>query len=99
MTMAIEAENAVEYEFRCFCGTPIVTSEKTVSCADCGKTFGIRRVGRRQHWKIAPPERPYRKLRLEDFELLANAIVSYLLLVFCFICLYYLGPYLLGTAE
>jgi hypothetical protein len=30
----------VEYRFRCFCGAPIVTTEKTVTCTSCGETLG-----------------------------------------------------------
>jgi hypothetical protein len=56
MTRQIPSETVVEYDFQCFCGTPIVTTEKTVTCTNCGKTFGIRRVGKRTHqrWNIAP---------------------------------------------
>ena len=79
MTPAIESETIVEYEFRCFCGAPIVTTEKKVTCANCGKELGIRR-SRRQHWKIAPPQRPHRKLQVEDLGVLMNRIVPYLLL-------------------
>jgi hypothetical protein len=51
MTPAITPEVAVEYHLRCFCGAFIVATEKTVTCAYCGQTLGIRRVKRhRQHW-------------------------------------------------
>jgi hypothetical protein len=99
MTPVIDSEDVVGYELRCFCGSPIVTTEKTVTCADCGMVLGIRRVGRRQHWKIAPPQRPYRKLQVEDLESLMNRIVPYLLLGFSLLCLYYLGQYVLGLGE
>lgn len=52
MTRETVSEADVEYDFQCFCGTPIVTSEKTVTCANCGRTFGIRRVGKRAHWHV-----------------------------------------------
>lgn len=45
----------VEYHFRCFCGTPIVTTEKTATCVACGKTLGIRRVKKhRRKWYAFP---------------------------------------------
>jgi hypothetical protein len=99
MTTATEPGSVIEYEFQCFCGAPIVTTEKTVSCAGCGKILGIRRVGRRQHWKIAPPPRPYRNLRVEDLGLLIDHSVYYLLLGGCLLWMYYLALYLLGIAE
>ena len=40
MTPAVAGAIVVEYRFRCFCGTPIVTTEKTVTCASCGETLG-----------------------------------------------------------
>jgi hypothetical protein len=49
--------NAVErfaersFRLRCPCGATIVTSKKTVACADCGKTIEIRQV--RQHGESA----------------------------------------------
>ena len=96
MTPAIEPEDVVEYELRCFCRAPIVTAEKTVSCANCGKVLGIRRV-KRQHWKIRPPQRPHRKLQVEDLRELMNRIALYaVLLGFGLLCVYYLGQYLLG---
>ncbi len=52
MTRDIVSEADVEYDFRCFCGTPIVTTEKTVTCTNCGRTFGIRRVGKRTRWRV-----------------------------------------------
>jgi hypothetical protein len=55
MTREIVSEADVEYDFQCFCGTPIVTTEKTVTCTNCGKTFGIRRVRKHRHrWNIVP---------------------------------------------
>ena len=52
MTPTIATPRVVEYRFPCFWGAPIVTSEKSLTCANCGKTLAIRRV-KRQHWKIA----------------------------------------------
>jgi hypothetical protein len=40
MTPATAPAIVVEYHFRCFCGAPIVTTEKTVTCATCGETLG-----------------------------------------------------------
>jgi hypothetical protein len=49
----------VEYHFRCFCGTPIVATEKKATCVACGKTLGIRRVKKhRRKWYTFP--RPVR---------------------------------------
>jgi len=78
---------AVEYRFQCFCGAPIVATEKTAKCAKCGGTLGIRRV-KRQHWKIAPPELPHRKLQASDLQTLAIRIAGSLLWVY--------GVYVLG---
>jgi hypothetical protein len=52
MTREIVSEADVEYDFQCFCGTPIVTTEKTGTCTNCGRTFRIRRVGKRTHWRV-----------------------------------------------
>lgn len=40
MTPATARAIVVEYHFQCFCGAPIVTTEKTVTCASCGETLG-----------------------------------------------------------
>src|SRR5271169_4752320 len=40
MTPATARPIVVEHHFRCFCGAPIVTTEKTVTCASCGETLG-----------------------------------------------------------
>jgi hypothetical protein len=73
MTSAIATPRVVEYRFRCFCGAPIVSIEKTAVCAHCGKTLSIRRV-RKQHWKIAPPELPHRRMRPSDLRTLAMRV-------------------------
>jgi len=39
MTPATARAIVVEYRFRCFCGAPIVTTEKTVTCVSCGQTL------------------------------------------------------------
>ena len=53
--IAVERTAQRKYRFPCPCGATMITSEKTVICTDCGKAFGIRRVGRRRHrWNIAP---------------------------------------------
>jgi uncharacterized membrane protein YgcG/tetratricopeptide (TPR) repeat protein len=53
--IAVERTVQRKYRFPCPCGATMITSEKTVICTDCGKAFGIRRVGRRRHrWNIAP---------------------------------------------
>lgn len=68
----------VEYRFRCFCGAPIVATGKTANCPSCGEALGIRRF-KRQHWKIAPPILPRRKLRGSDLQSLAIQIAASLL--------------------
>jgi hypothetical protein len=98
MKPAIASEIVVEYRFLCFCGDPITATEKIVTCANCGKELGIRRF-KRQHWKIAPPQRPHRKLQVEDLGVLMNRIVPYLLVGLCLLCVYYLGQYVLGLGE
>jgi Fe2+ or Zn2+ uptake regulation protein len=49
MTPEAASETVVEYDFQCFCGAPIVSNQKMVSCTSCGRTFEIRRVGKRTH--------------------------------------------------
>jgi hypothetical protein len=49
MTQEIASEIVCEYDFQCFCGTPVVTTDKTVTCTNCGRTFEIRRVEKRTH--------------------------------------------------
>jgi hypothetical protein len=96
---AVALENVVEYRFLCFCGDPITATEKTVTCANCGIELGIRRF-KRQHWKLAPPQRPHRSLQVEDLGGLVNRIVPIVLLVFSLLCgCYLLGQYLLGPVE
>ena len=53
-TAEIAVERIVERKFRfhCSCGATTLTSEKTVTCTNCAKTFGIRRVGKRTHWRV-----------------------------------------------
>ena len=55
MTPEMALETVVEYHFECFCGAAIVASEKRVTCTNCGRNFGIRRIGKRTHqrWNIA----------------------------------------------
>ena len=96
MTPAIApAQIVVEYDFQCFCGAPIGTTKKIVTCANCGKVLGIRR-SKRQHWKIVPPPRPHRRLQLEDLKSLAIRIALYLLLSGC---VYDLGKYVYGLVD
>lgn len=86
------AEIIVEYEFHCFCGAPIATTGKTVTCSSCGSVLGIRR-SRRQHWKIHSLVRPYRRLQVSDLKFLAIRITLYLLSAYL---VYDLGRYLYG---
>jgi hypothetical protein len=86
MTPLIARETVVEYHFQCFCGAPIVATEKMTRCANCGETLGIRRV-RRQHWKIAPRQHHG---RLQPADLRELAIRIFLFLLFGS------GVYLLG---
>lgn len=80
------ATDVVEYHFRCFCGTPIRTSEKTVNCGSCGRALGIRRVTKRRHWTKGP----YRALRPEDVWFLGIRVILYVFLA-CYV--YDLGQY------
>lgn len=92
MTPAVTSKEVVEYHFQCFCGAPIVTTEKTATCANCGESLGIRRVRSHRHRRKASPHRlPQRKLRLEDLEDLAIRIGVYLLLAYS---LYDLGSWI-----
>ncbi len=71
---AMRSEIAVErkYRFHCLCGATMVTSEKTVTCTDCGEAFRIRRVGRRRHrWNIAPHREAQTVWQLGDLRNLA----------------------------
>jgi len=48
--MAPEISVDREFRFHCSCGATITTGERTVTCAACGITLGVRRVRRhRQH--------------------------------------------------
>ena len=80
MTREIPSETVVEYDFQCFCGTPIVTTEETVTCTNCGKTFGIRRVRKhRPRWNIAPQGQSVLQLRdLSKLAIYAVLSVSFL---------------------
>jgi hypothetical protein len=53
MTPKVASETVVEYDFRCFCGAPIIATEKTADCNSCGRIFEIRRIRRHTHqpWK------------------------------------------------
>jgi hypothetical protein len=99
MKPAIALETVVEYRFLCFCGDPITATEKTVTCANCGKELRIRRF-KRQHWIVTPPQRPHRRLQGEDLGALVNRIMPALLLGVCLFCAFYLlGQYLFGLGE
>jgi len=52
---------------------------------------------KRQHWRIAPPQRPWRKLQVEDLGALMNRIGYYLLLGFGLLFVYYIGQYVVRT--
>jgi len=54
MTSEIAPKRIAErkYRFHCLCGATLVTTEKTGTCTNCGKAFGIRRVGKRTHWRM-----------------------------------------------
>ena len=46
----------VEYDFDCcFCASSIATTEKTVTCAQCGNTLRIVRVGTHGVYRKAVP--------------------------------------------
>ncbi len=67
----------VQYHFRCPCGAPIRATEKTATCADCGRNFGIRRNGRRV-WSTTP----HRRLHLGDLGPLVLQIVLFFFLAY-----------------
>jgi hypothetical protein len=72
-----------KYRFQCFCGACIATTEKTVTCANCGKALGIHRVrSQRVRWKTLPLRAPYRRLQPGDLKELAIRIALYLLLAY-----------------
>jgi hypothetical protein len=82
MTQGTVPEVVSKYHFQCFCGAPVVTTDKTATaCDNCGKAFGIRRARRhtRRRRHIASRMRPHRKLKLEDLEELAFRMALYLL--------------------
>ena len=39
------------HRFQCVCGATLVTNERTASCPNCGKNFGIRRT-KHTRWKV-----------------------------------------------
>jgi hypothetical protein len=77
LTSETTSEIVVEYRFQCFCGSPIVATEKTAACANCGEILGIHRKRTHRRWYIAWRQGPYRKLQLEDLEELAIRIALY----------------------
>jgi hypothetical protein len=84
MTRQMASETVVEYDFRCFCGTPIVTTEKTMTCTNCGRTFEIRRVGKRTHWRVNTAQ----SIGVQDvLELVGRPVVfiTLLLLLLCWL--------------
>ncbi|MGA2924246.1 MAG: hypothetical protein ABSE28_24370 [Candidatus Sulfotelmatobacter sp.] len=50
--IAVERTVQRKYHFPCPCGATMISNEKTVICTDCGRVFGIRRVGKRTHWHV-----------------------------------------------
>ena len=50
MTSALGVEQSRErrFLFQCPCGTSVVTSNKSVTCANCGKTMEVHRVRKRR---------------------------------------------------
>jgi hypothetical protein len=68
------------------------TTEKAVSCANCGRSLGIRRVRSARHRrKTSPRLGPRRKLQLEDLKDVVILIGVYFLLAYS---LYDLGAYI-----
>jgi hypothetical protein len=56
MTPVQVPEVVVEYSIRCSCGAFIFSTEKTLTCAYCGRILRIRRVKRHRHrWTTVPP--------------------------------------------
>ena len=60
MAPAVARKIVVEYHFQCFCGAPIVTTEKTVTCPSCGDTLGyygstlpVRRIDRQKQQPVS----------------------------------------------
>ena|ERR1039458_4287314 len=83
------------YRFECFCDAPIRTTERSVTCDNCGTTLDILLVeSDPERWEAAPRERgerelrmparevPYRQLQIEDVGALAIRIGACFLLVY-----------------
>ena len=84
MTPEMALETVVEYHFECFCGAAIVASEKTVTCTNCGRNFGIRRIGKRTHQRrnTAPHLQGQSVWKLGDLSNLAIYAVVCVLFLF-----------------
>jgi hypothetical protein len=87
-TETISENAADEHELQCLCGARVVSTARLLTCPNCGSALGVRRV-KRQHWKIAPPVVPYRKLELHDLVVPAVRICG---------CVF-LGFYLYGLVN
>lgn len=66
-----------KHRFHCLCGAALVTSEKTATCDNCGKTMGIRRV-KHTHWRIAPRRGLQGLLQLAIYTALSVLLLGYL---------------------
>jgi hypothetical protein len=57
MTSALGVERSRErrFLFRCPCGTNVVTSKKSVTCANCGKTMEVHRTRTRRQRRHPEP--------------------------------------------
>jgi len=53
--MSVERSRERRIIFQCLCGTHIVTSMKTVTCANCGKTMEAQRVRTRRQRQHQEP--------------------------------------------
>ncbi len=84
MTREIVSEADVEYDFQCFCGTPIVTTEKTMTCTNCGRTFEIRRVGKRTRWRVNTAQ----PIGVQDVLELVERPVVFITLLLLLLCWY-----------
>jgi len=95
-----QSEVLVEYDFGCcFCGTPIVTTGKTVTCANCGKTLKIARVGTHgQYWKATPSLDGQDTLKQGEAGDPVSIMASLLLAVYLYgvVCL---GQYVFGLDQ
>jgi hypothetical protein len=82
MTLEITPKIVSEYQFRCFCGAPVVTTHKTAAiCPNCDTAFELRRVRKRasQGWDTASSVSPQDMLQLVKKPVVYTALYFLLL--------------------